>query len=94
MNTPNNTEQSITGDQIMAAFVNAIRYSDEVDARSNVDGSARSWARLDTFVDAFGREAELLVPGLHNQLMAYRRRVAQGDNLLRTARQIAEGNSK
>jgi hypothetical protein len=94
MSTQNNKTQSISGEQIMAAFINATRYSDEVDARGNAEGSARSWARLDTFVDALGREVELLAPGLHNQLMAYRRRVAQGENLLRTAREIAEGNSK
>lgn len=93
MNIHSTNGQSITGEQILAAFIKAMRFSDEMDATGSNDGFERSWNRLSAFAASLAMEFDGVAPGLHQQVMGYQMRVNDGENSLRTARQIAEGNA-
>ena len=94
MSDPNNKAQNMTGEQIMAAFIKAMRFSDEMDASGSNDGFERTWNRLSAFATCLAMEFDGVAPGLHQQVMGYQMRVIDGENSLRTARHIADGNSK
>jgi hypothetical protein len=94
MNTQNSNDRSMTGQQIVNAFSQAIRYSDKQDAQSGLEGSERRWDRLNCFVSALASEFSQVAPDLYLQLTGFQMRVIDEENSLRTARDIAEGNSK
>ena len=94
MSDPNNNAKSMTAEQILDAFSAAIRYSDKQDAESGLEGSERRWDRLNCFVSALASEFSQVAPDLYLQLTGFQLRVIDKENSLRTARQIAEGNSK
>lgn len=85
---------TMTGDQILASFLRAMRASDEEDATGKIEGFERSWFRLQMFVGELGREFDGVAPELHNQLVAYCQRVNDGDNSLRDACRLAEGGKQ
>lgn len=94
MNTPNNSERGMTGEQIANAVSQAIRYSDKQDAGSGFEGCERRWDRLNCFVSALASEFSQVAPDLYLQLTGFQLRVIDEENSLRNARDIAEGNSK
>ena len=94
MSNPNNDTSSVTGEQILAAFSKAMRFSDEMDATGSNEGFERAWSRLSAFVTSLGMELDGVAPGLYQQLMGYQLRVTAEENSLRAARKMAEGNSK
>ena len=94
MNTQNNNDRSMTERQIINAFTQATRYSDEQDAESGLEGHERRWDRLNCFVSALASEFSQVAPDLYLQLTGFQLRVIDEENSLRTARDIAEGNSK
>jgi len=94
MNTPNDEVKTMTGEQIRAAFIKAMRFSDEMDATGQVEGLDRSWHRLSAFVTSLGMEFDDVVPGLHQQVLAYQLRVNNGENSLRDAHRLAQGGTK
>lgn len=91
MNTQNNDAKTMTGDQIMAAFIKAMRFSDEMDATGQVEALDRSWHRLSAFVTSLGMQLDEVAPGLHQQVLGYQLRVNDGENRLRDAYRIAQG---
>lgn len=94
MKTPNNSDRSMNGQQIANAFSQAIRHSDKQDADSGYEGSERRWDRLNCFASALASEFLQVAPDLYLQMTGFQLRVIDEENSLRTARDIAEGNSK
>lgn len=94
MSATNSNEHNMTGEQILAAFSKAMRFSDEMDASGSNDGFERAWSRLSAFATSLSMEFDLVSPGLYQQVMGYQLRVTAEENSMRTARQIAEGETK
>jgi hypothetical protein len=94
MNTPAANATSMTGEQIMGAFVKAMRFSDEMDATGSAEGFDRSWHRLSAFVTSLGMELDNVAPGLYQQVLGYQMRVTAGENSLRDAYRLANGDAQ